>query len=88
MKLDGTEIETKKTDANGMINFENLYEGKYIVQEIETGDKYILNEEPFEVEIKYNETTNVSVENKEKEEPKKPEEPPKTPVKKLPRTGF
>lgn len=88
MQLDGTEIETKKTDANGMIIFENLYEGKYIVQEIETGDKYILNEEPFEVEIKYNETTNVSVENKEKEEPKKPEEPPKTPVKKLPRTGF
>lgn len=88
MKLDGTEIETKKTDANGIIIFDNLYEGKYIVQEIETGEKYILNEEPFEVEIKYNETTNVSVENKEKEEPKKPEEPPKTPVKKLPRTGF
>lgn len=88
MKLDGTEIETKKTDANGMIIFDNLYEGKYIVQEIETSDKYILNEEPFEVEIKYNETANVSVENKEKEEPKKPEEPPKTPVKKLPRTGF
>ena len=88
MKLDGTEIETKKTDANGMIVFENLYEGKYIVQEIETGDKYILNEEPFKVSIRYNETTEISVENKEKEEPEKPEVPPEIPVKKLPRTGF
>ena len=48
----------------------------------------ITNNTTFSSKIKYNETTNVSVENKEKEEPKKPEEPPKTPVKKLPSTGY
>lgn len=57
-------IQEKQTDASGKIAFENLYPGKYIVKEISTGDKYILDDIQHEIELQYNDTKEITITNK------------------------
>ena len=57
-------LQEKQTDENGKISFENLYPGKYIVKEISTGDKYILDDNQHEIELQYNDTKEITITNK------------------------
>lgn len=57
-------IQEKQTDASGKIAFENLYPGKYIIKEIATGEKYILDNNKQEIELKYNDTKEITITNK------------------------
>ena len=60
---DGKLVHEKQTDSNGKISFENLYPGKYILKEIETGEKYILDNNQQEIELKYNDTKEIAITN-------------------------
>lgn len=62
-KIDGTVITSKTTDEEGIATFMDLYEGKYQLQEVETNQSYNINTTPFDVEVIYNKTTNIEVEN-------------------------
>ena len=57
-------VQEKQTDTSGKILFENLYPGKYILKEIETGEKYVLDNNQQEIELKYNETKEITITNK------------------------
>lgn len=46
-------ILEKITDKNGMINFDNLYLGKYYVKELDTLKDYILDYKKYYFELKY-----------------------------------
>lgn len=48
-----TKICEKLTDKDGNISFDNLYLGKYYIQEISTLDNYVLDETKHEVELLY-----------------------------------
>ena len=41
------------TDENGFIRIEDLKLGKYTLKELETADGFVLNEEVFDIELKY-----------------------------------
>lgn len=62
-KPDGNLVETKITDKNGIAIFENLYEGKYILKEIDTKEEYNINNETFNIDVVYNKTTEINIEN-------------------------
>ncbi len=74
--LEGVEFELSKensdektilsTDKNGEIVFSNLYQGKYFLKEIKTGESYILDETPFELNVEYNKETFLQVGNEVK----------------------
>ena len=59
---DGT-IKNYTTDANGRIVIDNQKPGKIIVKELEAVDKYKLNTDEMEIELKYNESKEITVEN-------------------------
>ena len=63
---DGMEVARATTDNEGKIVFSALYQGNYILKELSTNDKYILNTAEFEVNVEFNGTSNVSVENEHK----------------------
>lgn len=63
---DGTIVGTVFTDKNGVAIFDNLYQGKYKLIEIETNSKYILNKSEIDINVEYNKTTTVNVENEHK----------------------
>lgn len=56
-KMDGTQIGTAETDAQGIATFSNLYPGTYQLKETLTNSNYILNSETFEIVVEYNKTT-------------------------------
>lgn len=74
LKLEGVEFElydneenyinTFITDENGEIIVEKLDIGNYIIKEIKTNEKYILNDKNVEILIEENKETNVEIENK------------------------
>lgn len=80
IKLDGVEFELLnsdrelignfKTNNNGEIYIENLKVGKYILKETKTKEEYMINENELEIEIIYNETREIIIQNKRKPEPK------------------
>ena len=43
-----------------------LYQGKYILKEIATNDKYILNKSTFDIDVEYNKTTTKTITNEHK----------------------
>lgn len=49
----GTKIQEKKTDEQGRMTFENLYLGKYYVQEIEASPGYTLDSTQYPVDLLY-----------------------------------
>lgn len=57
-------VQEKQTDASGKISFESLYPGKYILKETSTGEKYILDNNQQEFELKYNDTKEITITNK------------------------
>lgn len=63
LKMDGTQIGTAKTNAQGIATFSNLHPGTYQLKEILTGNNYILNSEIFNITVEYNETTTKTVTN-------------------------
>lgn len=65
-KRDGTEVARATTDAEGKIIFSSLYQDNYILKELSTNDNYILNTAEFEVNVEFNGTSNISVENEHK----------------------
>lgn len=52
------------TDEKGEVQVKDLNIGNYYIQEIETNDRYLLNEKNFEFTINWNEETVIKVENK------------------------
>ncbi len=54
------------TDENGEATFSSLYQGKYILKEVETDEKYILNESEIQVNVFFDKTTVVNIENEHK----------------------
>lgn len=89
----GKVIKEGVTDKNGELLFEDIVIGKYKIVEMETNQDYILLDEEIIVNIKYNETIALKIENeKVPEEPKTPQEPEKPEEvienKELPKTGV
>lgn len=66
MKENGVVVGTATTDKNGVVEFEKLYQGKYKLQEVETNSKYVLNDIVFDVQVEYNKTVEITVENEHK----------------------
>ena len=76
IRLEGVEFELyndkneliKKlaTDKNGEIKVDNLDIGNYILKEVKTNDKYILNDEKIELKVEWNKETILEVKNARK----------------------
>jgi hypothetical protein len=83
-----------KTDANGEIIINNLIPGKYFIQEINSKDGYVLNDDLLEIEVKYNQELIIKINNSLEEIPEveiEQKEISKTVeqvIKKLPVTGM
>ena len=56
-----------KTDKNGEIEINNLLPGKYFIKEINAKDGYILSDGLIEINVEYNQTVNITLNNKFKE---------------------
>lgn len=65
-KTDGTVIGNATTDKNGQASFSMLYQGKYVLKEIATNEKYILNKATFDVDVEYNKTITQNITNEHK----------------------
>ncbi len=63
LDLNENEIEEIETDENGEAFTMSLPIGTYYIQEVETDDKYVLNEEKLEVQVLEDETTSIIVQN-------------------------
>lgn len=73
IKLEGVEFElydfeenyinTFTTNENGEIIVENLDIGNYIIKEVKTNEKYVLNDEKIEIQIEENKETKVEIKN-------------------------
>ena len=50
---DGNLIDTYVTDEQGRIVIENLKLGNYVLKELKTDDKYVLDEKEYNIELKY-----------------------------------
>lgn len=66
MKQDGTVVATATTNAQGQAVFSELYQNDYILKEIATNENYILNEQTWNVNVKYNKTTPLTITNEHK----------------------
>lgn len=53
-KENGEHILTKSTDTSGIATFNNLYQGKYFLKELEENADYIKDENTYEMEAEYN----------------------------------
>ena len=65
-KSDGTVIGTATTNKEGIIVFEHLYQGTYILRETATNEKYILRVDDLETTTEFNKTTTMNIENEHK----------------------
>ena len=59
-------LGTYKTDKQGSIEINNLKPGTVKIKEIETDSRYILNDEPIEVNLNWGETAKIEIANKRK----------------------
>lgn len=67
LKEDGTVVANSTTNDKGVAEFNNLYQGKYIIKELYSNDKYILDSTEKDVTINYGETKTLNITNKHKE---------------------
>ena len=51
--VEGNLIDTYITDEQGRIVIENLKLGNYVLKELKTDDKYVLDEKEYNIELKY-----------------------------------
>lgn len=65
-KTDGTEVARATTNSEGIAEFKNLYQNSYILKELSTNEDYILSNVEFDVNVEYNKTTQIEVENEHK----------------------
>ena len=65
-KEDGTIVANSTTNENGIATFPTLYQGSYILKEIETNDNYVLNDISFDVNVEFNKTTTKEITNEHK----------------------
>ncbi len=65
-KSDGTVIGTATTDASGIVTFNNLYQGDYLLKEIKNNADYVLKDEIVNVIAEYNKTTEIEVTNEKR----------------------
>lgn len=65
-RTDGTVVGTATTNKDGIAIFDKLYQDNYKLVEIETNPKYVLNKTEFDVNVEYNKTANITVENEHK----------------------
>lgn len=65
--VDGKYEQSGKTDKNGILEFNNLYPGKYILTEIATGENYILGDTNENIiTIEYNKKSEITIGNEVK----------------------
>ena len=57
-------LKTAVTNSEGKAEFTNLYQGSYIIKETKTTEKYEINNNEFLINVEYNKTASVQVENK------------------------
>lgn len=62
----GEILQTKVTNAEGIIEFNRLYPGNYVLQEIEANSNYILNNTKYSIHVGYNDKVIKEVTNKHK----------------------
>lgn len=62
----GEVLQTKVTDSEGIIEFNRLYPGNYVLQEIEANSNYILNNTKYSIHVGYNDKVIKEVTNKHK----------------------
>lgn len=60
---DGTNIGIYTTDENGVIYIENLHQGEIIVKELENNKFYNISKDEYIIELNYNESKNIVIEN-------------------------
>lgn len=63
----GKIVSKATTDENGIIEFSGLYQGQYTLVETKPNQNYKITQSEFDVDVKYNEVTEITVKN----EPKK-----------------
>ena len=63
---EGEILESKITNTEGKISFENLYPGNYILQEISTNENYVLDNNKIEIQLKFNDILEKTLTNKHK----------------------
>ena len=66
LKEDGTVVANATTNSNGVAEFNNLYQGRYIIKEIESNESYIIDVTEKDVTINYNQTKTLNLTNKHK----------------------
>ncbi len=65
-KSDGTIIGNGKTDKNGILTFNDLYQDNYILKEIKSNDNYVISQESIDIRATYNKVTEVTLSNEHK----------------------
>lgn len=54
------------TNNMGIAEFNNLYQGNYVIKELESNFNYYLNQDPKNVTVTYNKTSEITITNKHK----------------------
>ena len=65
-KKDGTVVANATTNEQGIATFSGLYQNDYVLKEVSTNEKYILNTKEFNVNVEYNGNTTLDVTNEHK----------------------
>lgn len=65
-RKDGKEVARATTNKEGIAIFQGIYQGSYILKEVSTNKDYILNDSEFNVDVFYNKTTTLEIENEHK----------------------
>ena len=63
---DGQDIGTYVTDSNGMINIEGLNQGLISIEEVNGNENYKINSKKYDLELEYNESQKIVIENEKK----------------------
>lgn len=65
-KKDGTVVANSTTNEKGIATFSGLYQSDYVLKELSTNSKYVLNKKEFNVNVEYNKTTTENITNEHK----------------------
>lgn len=65
-KKDGTVVANATTNEQGIATFSGLYQNNYVLKEVSTNPKYVLNTKAFDVNVEYNGTTTKDITNEHK----------------------